>query len=154
MVATASDATIGFTALARDISGNIFVSTVGHPGSDKVLKYTSGVESTFATGLNNPRGLAFDSLGDLYVTEALKDGDILRFTPGEQRAFSPRGSTDRYSSPSGLQDSAKRGRAAKINSRSTNGSPHSAFENLCRQISEKNAVLLSWNSSRRRKSKR
>ncbi len=82
MVATASDATIGFTALARDISGNIFVSTVGHPGSDKVLKYTSGVESTFATGLNNPRGLAFDSLGDLYVTEALKDGDILRFTPG------------------------------------------------------------------------
>ena len=82
MVATASDATIGFTALARDISGNIFVSTVGHPGSDKVLKYTSGVESTFATGLTIPRGLAFDSLGNLYVTEALNNGDILRFTPG------------------------------------------------------------------------
>jgi hypothetical protein len=82
VVATTSDATIAFTGLARTSLGNIFVATAGHPGSDKILEFTSGVESTFATGLTTPRGLAFDLLGNLYVTEYLKNGDILKFTPG------------------------------------------------------------------------
>jgi glucose/arabinose dehydrogenase len=41
-------------------------------------------ESTFAAGLNNPRGLAFDSFGNLFVAEnnAAPDGDILEFALG------------------------------------------------------------------------
>ena len=40
--------------------------------------------TTFATGLTFPRGLAFDSLGNLFVAEAnaIPDGDILKFPPG------------------------------------------------------------------------
>jgi glucose/arabinose dehydrogenase len=43
-----------------------------------------GVKSTFATGLTTPRGLAFDSSGNLFVAEAnaIPDGDILKFPPG------------------------------------------------------------------------
>ncbi len=42
------------------------------------------MESTFATGLTNPRGLTFDSSGNLYVAEigVPAPGDILKFTPG------------------------------------------------------------------------
>jgi hypothetical protein len=41
---------------------------------------TVGSSSVFATGLNNSRGLAFDSLGNLFVAE-LGGADILKFTP-------------------------------------------------------------------------
>jgi hypothetical protein len=45
-----------------------------------------GVKTTFATGLTTPRGLAFDSSGNLFVAEAgLPEtnviGDILKFFP-------------------------------------------------------------------------
>ena len=43
--------------------------------------------STFATGLNFPRGLVFDSSGNLFVAEVNQPelgqpGDILKFPPG------------------------------------------------------------------------
>jgi glucose/arabinose dehydrogenase len=42
------------------------------------------METAFATGLTNPRGLAFDSFGNLFVAEnnPAPDGDILKFAPG------------------------------------------------------------------------
>jgi hypothetical protein len=43
------------------------------------------VKSTFAIGLTTPRGLAFDSEGNLFVAEAgipeIPGGDILKFSP-------------------------------------------------------------------------
>jgi sugar lactone lactonase YvrE len=71
--------------LAFDSTGNLFVSTEGDPGNDTILEFTpTGMESTFATGLNNPRGLAFDGSGYLFVAESnpAPDGDILKFAPG------------------------------------------------------------------------
>ena len=50
--------------LTFDTAGNLFVSTEGDPGNDTILEFTpNGMESTFATGLTNPRGLAFLTFG-------------------------------------------------------------------------------------------
>ena len=71
--------------LAFDARGNLFVSTLGNRPDDAILVFTpTGMESTFATGLNNPHGMAFDAAGNLFVTETLWDGagDILEFTTG------------------------------------------------------------------------
>jgi glucose/arabinose dehydrogenase len=69
--------------LAFDGAGNLFVSTGGNPGNDAILEFTpTGMESSFATGLNNPLGLAFDGAGNLFVAESLPNGDILEFTTG------------------------------------------------------------------------
>ena len=75
--------------LAFDSSGNLFISTecFCDPGNDTILKFTpTGVESTFATGLNWPRGLAFDGSDNLFVAERpeplFPNGDILEFAPG------------------------------------------------------------------------
>jgi glucose/arabinose dehydrogenase len=51
-----------------DSSGNIYEFTLG------------GVKSTFASGLVNPYGLAFNSAGDLFQTGG--NGNIYKFTPG------------------------------------------------------------------------
>ena len=75
----------GPAGLAFDASsGNLFVSTQGDPGDDAILEFTpNGMESTFATGLTNPLGLAFDGSGNLFVVEENEapDGDILEFAP-------------------------------------------------------------------------
>ena len=73
--------------LAFDSTGNLFVSTEsnGLGGTDSILEFTpGGIESTFATGITNPRGIAFDSSDNLYVAEigVPAPGDILKFTPG------------------------------------------------------------------------
>ena len=76
------------TGLAFDASGNLFVTTLGNRPNDAILVFTpTGMESTFATGLNNPHGLAFDAAGNLFVTETIRDGggDILEFTTAGQR---------------------------------------------------------------------
>ena len=47
-----------------------------------------GVQSIFASGLSSPNGLAFDSAGNLFVTDytvAIGSGSILKFTPGAVR---------------------------------------------------------------------
>jgi sugar lactone lactonase YvrE len=74
----------GPVGLAFDSAGNLFVSVEGDPGNDIILEFTpSGMASTFASGLRNPRGLAFDDdSGSLFVAETLANGDILEFTTG------------------------------------------------------------------------
>ena len=65
------------------------MSTHGDPGNDAILEFTpNGVESTFATGLTNPLGLAFDGSGNLFVVEEnpAPDGDILEFPLGGGRS--------------------------------------------------------------------
>jgi uncharacterized repeat protein (TIGR03803 family) len=51
-------------------------------GSGRILEFTpAGVESTFASELDKPVGLAFDPSGNLYVSAA-GSGKILKFTSG------------------------------------------------------------------------
>jgi hypothetical protein len=75
--------------LAFDDFGNLFVSAGPFAqGEDLILEYApDGTESTFATGLYAPRGLAFDGAGNLFVAEIIPDGpgDILKFTPEGNR---------------------------------------------------------------------
>src|SRR5204863_6384767 len=54
---------------------NLYVSTQ-RPGSHAILEYTpSGTQSTYASGLLFPRGLAFDGLGNLFAAETVVPGD-------------------------------------------------------------------------------
>ena len=56
---------------------NLYVSA-NAPGSHKIFEYTpDGTQSTYATGLDNPRGLAFDSIGNLFVAHGKEPDDIL-----------------------------------------------------------------------------
>ena len=51
-------------------------------GSGNIYEFTpGGVQSTFASGLNNPLGLAFDSAGDLFEAD-YGSGNIYEYTPG------------------------------------------------------------------------
>ncbi len=56
--------------------------------SGRVLEFTpAGVESTFASELSAPVGVAFDASGNLFVT-ASSSGQISKFTPaGAETAF-------------------------------------------------------------------
>src|SRR5436190_23766018 len=54
--------------------------TLGH-----IYNFTSnGASSTFASGLDGPEGLAFDSAGNLFTASFL--GNIYKFTPGGARS--------------------------------------------------------------------
>jgi len=56
---------------------NLYVSANVPGGSHAIFEYTpSGVQSTYASGLNNPRGLVFDSIGNLFATTAHDAGEI------------------------------------------------------------------------------
>jgi sugar lactone lactonase YvrE len=63
---------------------NLYVSTNVPGGSHVIYEYTpDGMQSTYATGLDNPRGLAFDSIGNLFATTAhdahVGIGRVLKF---------------------------------------------------------------------------
>jgi hypothetical protein len=79
---------------ATSINPNLYVSggiLGGANGNGLILEYTpSGTQITYAAGhavgLNSPRGLAFDSTGNLFVASttvgATDQGNLLKFTPG------------------------------------------------------------------------
>jgi hypothetical protein len=54
---------------------------VGDYSTDSILEYSGGTESTFATGLNYPTGLAFDSAGDLFESDQFS-GNIYEWSAG------------------------------------------------------------------------
>ncbi|MGO9466580.1 MAG: hypothetical protein ACLQVF_20760, partial [Isosphaeraceae bacterium] len=57
-------------------ASNLYVSD---SGSGTILQFdSSGNESVFTSGLNNPAGIAFDSGGNLYVADS-GNGPILRY---------------------------------------------------------------------------
>jgi sugar lactone lactonase YvrE len=69
--------------IARDRLGALYASTLRRPphprGDDLVVKLApDGVRTTFATGLEDPRGVAFDRAGHLYVADG-DTGRVLRF---------------------------------------------------------------------------
>jgi sugar lactone lactonase YvrE len=70
---------------ASDGSGNIYEFTPG------------GTRSTFASGLDQPFGVAFDSAGNLFEADQFS-GNIYKFTPGGTRSTFASG----LSSPAGL----------------------------------------------------
>src|SRR5438105_3794872 len=78
-------ATFFWPASAWPSAGDLYVTG---DGDGVVWKFTStGVKTTFATGLNQPTGLAFDRNGNLFVANK-GNGEILKFTPaGEQSVF-------------------------------------------------------------------
>src|SRR5215469_15044419 len=63
---------------------NLYVSA-NAPGSHKIFEFTpDGTQSIYASGLDNPRGLAFDSIGNLFATTAheadgIEIGKVLKF---------------------------------------------------------------------------
>ncbi|MGH8092732.1 MAG: NHL repeat-containing protein [Chthoniobacterales bacterium] len=63
--------------------GDLYVS---NPNAGAIYKYTpNGDQSTFASGLTAPLGLAFDRAGNLFVGEG-DTGDIFKFTPGGEKS--------------------------------------------------------------------
>ena len=66
--------------------------------SDNIYEFTpGGIRSTFASGLNQPFGLAFDSAGNLFAADQFS-GNIYEFTPGGTRSTFASGLND----PAGL----------------------------------------------------
>src|SRR4029077_9258918 len=71
---------------ARAPAQNLFMSD-GYSGTSEdlghIYKFTpTGASSAFASGLDGPEGLAFDSAGNLFMAA---EGNIYKFTPGGAR---------------------------------------------------------------------
>ena len=72
-------------ALAFDSNGHLYAtnSSAGIFAANSIVKFTSaaGVGATFATGFSDPRGLAFDTSGNLYVAN-YGNNTVSKVTPG------------------------------------------------------------------------
>ncbi len=82
--------------LAGNVQGQTLFET--DFGSGNIYEFTpSGSKSAFASGLNYPSGLAFDSTGNLFVADN-DSGQITEITPGGSQSSFASG----LSYPSGL----------------------------------------------------
>jgi sugar lactone lactonase YvrE len=77
--------------MAVDAFGNLFVSRKSentNASDGVILKFTpDGKSSVFVSNISHPKGLAFDSLGNLYLAYPDRNS-ILKFTPnGKQTTF-------------------------------------------------------------------
>ena len=77
--------------MAVDAFGNLFVSRKSESSNASdgvILKFTpDGRSSVFVSNISHPKGLAFDSLGNLYLAYPDRNS-ILKFTPnGKQTTF-------------------------------------------------------------------
>ena len=77
--------------MAVDAFGSLFVSRKSESSNASdgvILKFTpDGRSSVFVSNISHPKGLAFDSLGNLYLAYPDRDS-ILKFTPnGKQTTF-------------------------------------------------------------------
>ena len=55
---------------------NLYVSAQS-PADHAIFEYTpTGTQSTYASGLDIPRGLAFDSIGNLFAAETLEPDNM------------------------------------------------------------------------------
>jgi DNA-binding beta-propeller fold protein YncE len=71
--------------VAVDSAGNVYEADDSGGGTSTIYKFTSGgTRSTFASGLNGPIGLTFDSAGNLFEAD-WGSGHIYEFTPGGTR---------------------------------------------------------------------
>ncbi len=67
--------------LAFDATGDLFA---GDSATGSIYKFdANGVRSTFASGLDDPLGLAFDALGNLFVSDS---HSVWKFTPAGGRS--------------------------------------------------------------------
>jgi hypothetical protein len=77
--------------MAVDAFGNLFVSRKSESSNASdgvILKFTpDGRSSVFVSNISHPKGLAFDSLGNLYLAYPDRNS-ILKFSPdGERTTF-------------------------------------------------------------------
>ena len=64
-----------FALVTAAYAQNLYVSAQT-PGTHKIFEFTpEGTQSTYASGLEHPRGLAFDTVGNLFAAEILARDD-------------------------------------------------------------------------------
>ncbi len=71
---------------AHSAPGDLYVS---EPANGVIVKFApDGTKSTFVSGRDSPRELAFDGAGNLFVSEGAQPGNIVKITPsGEITVF-------------------------------------------------------------------
>src|SRR6476660_6972209 len=90
LIATAAVLALLLAPITAHAQNNLYVSINGNGSNSggSIFEYTlAGTQTTFASGLSRPRGLAFDGIGNFFVATTFDTpgdgfhGRILKFTP-------------------------------------------------------------------------